>query len=119
LSAYALRNGFHTEDRSNPFDATVDVSADIAIGETKDSIALALQPLLTLEVSQCDVRKALVHAAIDLDDELWIVRREVGEELANRGLASDVRVEFPQLPPKVLFGPGYAPAQAARTRGGR
>jgi len=55
------------EEGAYPFDTSVDIAADFPIREADHAVALALQPLLALEISKRNVRQALVGAPVDLD----------------------------------------------------
>ena len=100
-------------------DASMDVIAHLSIREADHAIALPLQPPLALHVSELNVLKPLVHAAVNLDNKALGMACEVRKVAADRSLATEVHVQLAQLLPEALLRPGHPALQTSGPRSRR
>jgi hypothetical protein len=91
-----------------------DVIRDLIVREPNDPIALALQPFRSHLIAGGNVGDPLVNAAVDLDDQLGAVDREVSDIWTDRGLSTDVEAKLAQLTPQTLFGYAHGLTKATR-----
>jgi len=91
----------------------VAIAEHFGVPEANDAIAFLLD-----YPSACGVGGFIVLAAIDFDDELCAVTREIGNEVTDRDLAAEMlfREALTQQTPQGAFGIGHVAAQSARTR---